>query len=80
MVGRIVKRCKLVQLRFSTQFRGRAVSESEGLESIEIVRISIEFFNLTEAKWSRERFYESGGLTVQSRGIVFARLRLISIG
>ena len=37
-LGRIVKRCKLVQLRcFSTQLWWRAVSESEGLESIEIV-------------------------------------------
>ena len=35
--GRIVKRCKLVQLRFSDAVAGRAVSESEGVKSIKNV-------------------------------------------
>ena len=32
MVGRIFKRCKLVQLRFSTQLGERAVSKSKSIE------------------------------------------------
>ena len=36
-VGPHRDRCKLMQLRFLTQLRGRAVSESKGIESIEIV-------------------------------------------
>ena len=77
MVGRVVKRCKVVQLRCG----GGLCQSPRVLRSWAVLRISAELFNSTEAEGkSCECFCENGGFTVQSRGIVFGRLRLISIG